>query len=43
MLIVIPADVHHERESANVIIKEGFKYFRWEWTKLEEQLASMVV
>ena len=39
---VIPADVHHERESANVI-KEDFKYFSWEWAKLEEQLASMVV
>lgn len=42
-LTVIPADVHHERESANVVIKEGFKYFSWEWAKLEEQLASMVV
>ena len=40
---VIPAEVHHERESANVVIKEGFKYFSWEWAKLEEQLASMVV
>ena len=33
----------NERESINAVIKYGFKYFKWEWAQLEEQLASMVV
>lgn len=43
MLIVVPADIHSERESTNGVIKYNFKYFRWEWAKLQEQLVSMVV
>lgn len=43
MLMIVPADIHYERESINAVIKYGFKYFKWEWAQLEEQLASMVV
>lgn len=42
-LVVVPAGTHDESGCANVVIKQAFKYFRWELAKLQGQLASMVL